>query len=180
MAVGRGHVLASCMVVMNLVPALAFTAAAPFRPCRSHAQQPRARPAAVSPEISLAAGMLAGAVGKGVAYPLDTIKTKQQTYAARSGTSNPFSVAAVVLKEEGVQAFYSGVSSTMVGEAFIKGAVFFTYDLVNVLLGTDSMILAAAIAGAVATLVATPVERIKCVMQANGSSYASPWAWCSW
>ena len=135
--------------------------------------------AAVTPAISLAAGMVAGALGKGVPYPLDTIKTKQQTYAASGGsTSGPFAVASSVLREEGLSAFYGGVSSTMVGEAVIKGTVFFTYEQLSGLLldVPNSMVIAAGIAGAVASLVATPVERVKCVMQANGSAYANPFA----
>lgn len=123
--------------------------------------------------------MLAGALGKGVPYPLDTIKTKQQTYAAKGGSSSgPLQVAVSVLQDEGLAAFYSGVSSTMVGEAVIKGAVFFSYEqLSRLLLGVpNSMIIAAGVAGAVASIVATPVERVKCVMQANGSAYANPFA----
>ena len=37
--------------------------------------------------ISLAAGALAGSIGVGVAYPLDALKTKAQTYASSKGSN---------------------------------------------------------------------------------------------
>ena len=124
------------------------------------------QPMASSNYPALGAGMLAGALGKGVPYPIDTIKTKQQIYAGSGGSINPISLVSSVLKAEGLSGFYGGVSSTMAGEAVIKGAVFFTYDFFNALLGPASqlnMVIAAAISGAVASVVATPVERVKCV-----------------
>ena len=52
------------------------------------------RPAVViPPEVNLAAGMLAGAIGVGVAYPLDTVKVKTQAFleTAPSGERAPSS-----------------------------------------------------------------------------------------
>lgn len=37
--------------------------------------------------LTLAAGALAGSIGVGVAYPLDALKTKAQTYASSRDTS---------------------------------------------------------------------------------------------
>ena len=127
--------------------------------------------------VSLGAGMLGGAIGVGVAYPLDTLKTKLQ--ARESGGSNQGSLAVAVdiVREEGMSGFYGGVSSTMAGQALIKGVVFFVYEWAKTLLGSGNiaLILAACISGAVGSLVVTPVERVKCVMQASDAGrYASP------
>ena len=116
--------------------------------------------------------MLGGAIGVGVAYPLDTLKTKTQTSAGGSMPSNPFLLARQIYREEGVAGFYGGVSSTMAGQAIIKGVLFLQYNAARNLLaqlqivGTVSMFLAAASSGAVGSFVITPVERVKCVMQA--------------
>ena len=117
----------------------------------------------------------------GVAYPLDTLKTKLQARSA-AVTDSPFAVAATIVREEGVGGFYGGCSSTMAGQAAIKGVVFLVYEwakgvLAATVLGTSAiaLILAASISGAVGSLVVTPVERVKCVMQASaGGTYASP------
>ena len=166
------------LLLMQSVTAAAFSVTT-FYSCHTRTRS-SLDIAMVSPEVSLGAGMVAGALGKGVAYPIDTIKTKQQLYAGEGSASSPFSLVSTVLKAEGVSGFYGGVSSTMAGEAVIKGAVFFTYDFFNALLGPASqlnMIIAAGISGAVASVVATPVERVKVVMQAGqAGQYASPLA----
>jgi len=169
--------------------------------------------------ISLASGMFAGAIGVGVAYPFDTIKVKMQAYngerskraaqgveggatgggggaiAVPAESLNAFSTARLVLRNEGPAGFYGGVSTTMAGQALIKGMLFFVYDLTKswlvgqpwacssvcsiggVLPLFPSLAIAAAISGAAASFVCTPVERIKCVMQASEKgAYASPTA----
>jgi hypothetical protein len=137
---------------------------------------------AIPAAVSLVAGMLGGAIGVGVAYPLDTLKTKTQS-GAGSGPSNPFVLARNILRDEGVPGFYGGVSSTMAGQAIIKGVLFLQYNAARNALaranivGTLSLILAAASSGAVGSLVITPVERVKCVMQAMpAGSFKGPLA----
>ena len=72
-------------------------------------------------------------------------------------------------------AFYSGVTSTMVGQAAIKGVVFWSYGVAQRLLeaewgvaelGPWGLFLAACLSGLLGSFVVTPVERVKCVMQA--------------
>lgn len=126
--------------------------------------------------------MLGGSIGVGVAYPLDTLKTKTQSMQ-QGADSNAFSLAAQIVHEDGIGGFYSGVSSTMVGQALIKGVTFGVYEgakgvlVDDMLLASVGLVVAACISGAVGSFVVTPVERIKCVMQARDSdAYSSPLA----
>ena len=138
----------------------------------------------VSGAVSLGAGMVGGAVGVGVAYPLDTLKTKLQARedSGASSSSSPLALAADIVRDEGFEGFYGGVSSTMAGQAAIKGVVFFVYEACKSAwcspeLGTAALLLAACTSGAVGSLVVTPVERVKVVMQAStAGTYASPLA----
>ena len=128
--------------------------------------------------------MLGGAVGVGVSYPLDTLKTKLQARETSSDETNQnsLSIALDIVKEEGLGGFYSGVSSTMAGQAVIKGVVFYVYEWAKSAIAATSLeggllalTIAACISGAVGSFVVTPVERIKCVMQATpAGTYASP------
>ena len=99
-------------------------------------------------------------------------KTKTQTSAGGSMPSNPFLLTRQIFLDEGIAGFYGGVSSTMLGQALIKGVLFLQYNAARNLfmrfqiVGTLSLVLAAASSGAVGSFVITPVERVKCVMQA--------------
>lgn len=141
-------------------------------------------PVCTASAVNLVGGMLGGAIGVGVAYPLDTLKTKQQARADDEGGSGAggFDLVLQVIREEGIGGFYSGVSSTVLGQAIIKGIVFLCYESAKDVLastsmgdGTLALILAACISGAAGSIAVTPVERIKCVMQAGQSgAYESP------
>lgn len=151
-------------------------------------QRARLKLGVVPPHINLLSGMLSGAIGVGVAYPIDTLKVKTQTFldTAEPGDKAPsaWALAALVAEEEGVGAFYSGVSLTMFGQALIKGAVFFTYEAAQRVLeqnlGVSELhgwwiFLAACASGAVGSFLVTPVERIKCVMQAaKADDFSNP------
>ena len=127
--------------------------------------------------------MLGGAIGVGVAYPLDTIKTKTQSYAGSEEVSNPFALAGKIIEDEGIGGFYSGVTSTMFGQALIKGVTFLVYEASKpwftqiAVLAPVSLIFASCLSGAAGSFVCTPVERIKCVMQSReADTYANPLA----
>lgn len=130
--------------------------------------------------------MLGGAVGVGVAYPLDTIKTKLQARETTTdgSVSNALVLAREIVRDEGFDGFYSGVTSTMAGQALVKGVVFFVYEwakdaaaMTPLGSGLLALTVAACISGAAGSFVVTPVERIKCVMQAApAGTYANPLA----
>jgi len=91
-----------------------------------------------------------------------------------------------IFSEGGVGPFYAGVSSTMAGQAVIKGVLFFVYSVVKDVLATShtaapgaspsmlDLCIASAFAGFVASFVVTPVERIKIVMQVADDGFSSP------
>lgn len=170
--------LALLVMVDAHVPSTTLPGARSIRAARLLPRMGAEVPAA----ISLGAGMLGGAVGVGVAYPLDTLKTKMQARESALPNLSPLRVVAETVRQEGIEGFYGGVTSTMLGQAAIKGVVFFVYEWAKAYcaataLGDSSLalILSACLSGAVGSLVVTPVERIKCIMQATeAGTYAGP------
>lgn len=133
----------------------------------------------LDPMVSLGCGSLAGVVGITAAYPLDSLKTKSQVYASGSGEQGKrslFDLAREVYKAEGVTGFYQGVVGVMVGEAFVKATLFGANAWALSLLSTadsvptlSQLTLAAAFSGVVSSFVLNPIERVKVLMQADGS-----------
>lgn len=132
---------------------------------------------------SLLAGSVAGAIGVGVAYPLDTLKTKAQLMIPSEENSSraaavyrrrppsTFDVAVHVFKKEGLPGFFSGVKTMMVGQALIKSVAFGVNAMTLEALpqgSTSSLILAACFAGFVTSFLVVPFERTKVMMQAQG------------
>ena len=77
---------------------------------------------------SLLAGSLAGAIGVGVAFPLDTLKTKSQvlsqqetpgtvsTQLRKVSEMNMFQLIAYIYDQEGLSGFFGGVKGMMIGQ----------------------------------------------------------------
>jgi len=146
-------------------------------------------PEAVS---SLLAGSVAGAVGVGAAFPLDTIKTKQQVKleeqssvqssvqysvspsgvvsisrgpADESSNDNLWTTIGEIWDEQGLAGFYGGVRTSMLGQAIIKATAF---GINAAVLQADyDLVTAAATAGFVTAFLASPVDRIKVLMQTD-------------
>jgi len=133
--------------------------------------------------VSLIAGSIAGAIGFGIAYPLDTLKTKKQLLALSSSDASKIGMTQlvkIIWKEEGLQGFFSGVSASMLGKAVIKAVAFssnaamltFLHQhhaeayLPNVLM----LAVAACYSGFIASFAVTPFERVKIIMQASKST----------
>ena len=121
---------------------------------------------------NLIAGGIAGAIGVGAAYPLDTVKVKMQSYSSRRGAEAvalaPLEVVKRVLDEEGIRGFYSGVQPTMAAQFFIKAITFVFYE--GIMEATDNNVfIAGSVCGIVCSLINTPLERVKVVMQAAES-----------
>jgi len=101
----------------------------------------------IDPKVAnFIAGSIAGAVGVGVAFPFDTLKTKSQVLGdqmkkkkASSSTSssdsssteimdpsqlNMLRLFAYIYQQEGLSGFYGGVKGMMIGQAIIKSVAF--------------------------------------------------------
>eukprot|EP00607_Mallomonas_marina_P002868 CAMPEP_0182428432 /NCGR_PEP_ID=MMETSP1167-20130531/23024_1 /TAXON_ID=2988 /ORGANISM="Mallomonas Sp, Strain CCMP3275" /LENGTH=245 /DNA_ID=CAMNT_0024611355 /DNA_START=327 /DNA_END=1067 /DNA_ORIENTATION=+ len=87
-------------------------------------------------------------------------------------------MAQIVLQEEGIGGFYGGVGGVMFGEAFVKATLFganafalnkiAAFSHMNVAsLPFFELCLAAAFSGAVASILITPIERVKILMQSD-------------
>jgi Mitochondrial carrier protein len=140
-----------------------------------------------SPAVhSILAGSIAGAIGVGVAFPLDTLKTKaqvigqqQQQQQDESANMNMLQITQLIYQSEGIVGFFGGVRGMMIGQAIIKATAFSANTfMLNTLMGVTfpntviPLILAAAFAGFVTSFLVAPIERIKVMMQAS-DSYAN-------
>lgn len=136
---------------------------------------------------SLLAGSVAGAVGVGVAFPLDTLKTKAQVMGQGAEDSVKFTMSQVirnVYAEEGIGGFFGGVRGMMAGQALIK-SVAFSVNAVALsviqqqmpdLLPVAQLLMASCFSGFVTSFLVTPIERVKVMMQASGTGlYANEW-----
>lgn len=146
--------------------------------------------------MSVLAGSIGGAVGVGVAFPLDTLKTKSQVLASQTATTLPgtngtatIDLAAVdvenmnmiqltkyIYRAEGISGFFGGVKGMMAGQALIKALAFsantcallYLEQYKSLYLGSFGVLLVAAcFSGFITSFLVTPVERIKLMMQAN-------------
>lgn len=136
--------------------------------------------------ISSIAGSLAGALGVGAAYPMDSLKTKAQTYAQSDANAQSLGLLGmyrIVKEQEGLSGFYKGVTGVMAAQGIIKATAFASNDWAlhilqeNPCLGWastpfGSLCIAAGFAGAVSSFVINPIERVKILMQADtGGNY---------
>lgn len=125
--------------------------------------------------LPLIAGALAGAVGVGIAYPFDTLKTKSQFNAVSKKSSieiGLFASARQIFDTEGLRGFYGGVVCTMLGQSVIKAVAFFINNLVLNNLSPISprifdLIVAATVSGFVTSFFVNPIERVKILMQSD-------------
>ena len=142
---------------------------------------------------SVVAGSVAGAIGVGVAFPFDTLKTKAQVISRQRSDSggssamalqkteeniNMLQLIALVWKTDGIAGFFGGVRAMMVGNAIIKSLAFSANAIGLSMLQTHTeipdvlaLLMAACFSGFVTSFVAAPIERIKVMMQASSGIY---------
>lgn len=135
--------------------------------------------------VSVGGGAVAGAIGLGVAFPFDSLKTKAQALSA-SGEESIGMVALMrrVYNDEGIAGFYGGVSGAMAGQALIKSVAFATnafvldnfYRVSQDDASLVQLLVASGIAGGICSLVTNPVERVKILMQADSHRYRNEFA----
>jgi solute carrier family 25 carnitine/acylcarnitine transporter 20/29 len=131
-----------------------------------------------STAVSVLAGGVGSAIGVGVAFPIDSLKTKTQVKVYTKGTADEtiFARARNTYRHEGIAGFYGGVKAAMIGNALISAVSFSANQLVIGMLnasnflggevsGRDAstpfvtLLLAACISGFVQTFVVVPVGK---------------------
>ncbi|KAL8292982.1 hypothetical protein RQP46_000676 [Phenoliferia psychrophenolica] len=131
-------------------------------------------------EQSLLASLLSGSVGGAaqvlVGQPLDTIKTRAQT-AAPGAFKGPMDIARQTIAKEGILALYKGMASPLIGVAGVNSLLFLSNNYARKLvspfgpnLTIPQVALAGAMAGAVQSILASPVEMFKIRMQGQYGS----------
>ncbi|KAF8589466.1 mitochondrial carrier [Ramaria rubella] len=118
----------------------------------------------------LISGSVAGAAQVFVGQPLDTIKTRAQI--APSGMfKGPMDILAQTVRKEGFFALYKGMASPLVGIAGVNSLLFTAYSVSRRIvspfpeLSLGQTALAGSMAGAVNSILASPVELLKVKMQ---------------
>ncbi|CAK9047647.1 Mitochondrial substrate carrier family protein S (Carnitine/acylcarnitine translocase) (CAC) (Solute carrier family 25 member 20 homolog B) [Durusdinium trenchii] len=122
--------------------------------------------------------MVSGFICKVVEYPADTIKVLEQTGGSRF--SGPLDCFSKTLAESGFFSLYRGLSAPLLGSMAECASLFVSYGYVKKFLGVDEeaatlsapvpfwkLVLAGGGSGFASTCVLTPVELIKCRLQAQ-------------
>ncbi|SCW02326.1 LAFE_0F03972g1_1 [Lachancea fermentati] len=117
-------------------------------------------------------GSVAGAVGKVIEYPLDTVKVRLQTQPAHVFPTTWSCIRYTYANEGFWKGFYQGISSPLAGAALENAVLFVSFNQASNFLETKTSfnplsktVCAGAFAGACASYVLTPVELIKCKLQ---------------
>ncbi|CAL9728942.1 mitochondrial ornithine transporter 1 [Monosporozyma unispora] len=119
-------------------------------------------------------GSLAGALGKLIDYPFDTIKVRMQTQGINVFPTT-WSCIQYTYNNEGIFAgFYQGILSPLLGAALENAILFVSYNQCYNLMSRFTewdviwiILISGAFAGSCASFVLTPVELIKCKLQVS-------------
>ncbi|KAJ8358758.1 hypothetical protein SKAU_G00152830 [Synaphobranchus kaupii] len=146
----------------------------------------------ISPAKNFVAGGVGGACLLLAGHPLDTIKVRLQTQPRASHGhasviyTGTYDCLRKTLSKEGVLGLYRGMGAPLLGVAPMMAISFFGYGLGKQLLQPDpratltyqQIYLSGMLAGVCTTVIVTPGERIKCLLQVQSSSgqlkYAGP------
>ncbi|QLL30661.1 hypothetical protein HG536_0A04770 [Torulaspora globosa] len=119
-------------------------------------------------------GSIAGAFGKLIEYPFDTVKVRMQTQDAKTFPTT-WSCIKYTYKNEGIlRGFFQGIGSPIFGASLENAVLFVSYNQCAQFLekhakvtSLQQTVISGAFAGACASLVLTPVELIKCKLQVS-------------
>lgn len=127
------------------------------------------------PFTDLFAGSVAGASQVIVGQPLDTLKTRAQT-APPGMFSSPMDILRQTVRKEGILALYKGMASPLIGIAAQNSLLFTAFQISKRFvsdtptLTIQQTVAAGAMAGAVNSVVASPIELLKIRMQSQYGS----------
>lgn len=138
----------------------------------------------------IAFGSIAGTVGKVVEYPFDTVKVRLQSQPSHLPLryQGPLDCFQQSFQHGGMRGLYSGVSAPLAGAALETASLFYAYTLAQTFLRTtfcpnlttsETLSLpmkagAGALSGGVTSFILTPIELVKCRMQAPVQSTVDP------
>ena len=126
-------------------------------------------------------GSIAGTVGKIVEYPFDTVKVRLQSQPDHLPLryTGPLDCFKQSIAQDGFRGLYRGVSAPLAGAAAENACLFWSYSVAqgllrktvvnvgeNEQLPLGALITAGAISGGITSLLLTPIELVKCRMQA--------------
>ncbi|CAG99160.1 Ort1p [Kluyveromyces lactis] len=125
----------------------------------------------------IAYGSVAGAIGKVIEYPFDTVKVRLQTQPAHLYPTT-WSCIRSTYTDEGIwKGFYQGIASPLFGAALENAVLFVSFnqctnflDEFTQLKPLTKTIYSGAFAGACASFILTPVELVKCKLQVSNIS----------
>ncbi|CAI2354227.1 unnamed protein product [Caenorhabditis sp. 36 PRJEB53466] len=120
--------------------------------------------------IDLFAGSLGGAAGVLAGHPLDTVKVRLQTQSAANPVyRGTFHCFRTIVQKEGVHGLYKGMSSPLLSLSAINAIVFAVHGTAcRQLKDPDSIsshFIGGAAAGVAQSVVASPTERVKLLLQ---------------
>ncbi|KAL3232311.1 Mitochondrial ornithine transporter 1 [Nakaseomyces bracarensis] len=117
-------------------------------------------------------GSIAGAIGKVIEYPFDTIKVRLQTQGKDMFPTTLSCIKYTYQHEGVVKGFFQGIGSPLAGAALENAALFVSYNQCSKLLNhytniseLNNILISGAFAGSCASFVLTPVELVKCKLQ---------------
>ncbi|KAF2481419.1 mitochondrial carrier domain-containing protein [Neohortaea acidophila] len=126
----------------------------------------------------IAFGSIAGIAGKVVEYPFDTVKVRLQSQPDHVPLQykGPLDCFRQSVRQDGFRGLYRGVSAPFAGAAAETACLFWSYRIAqdflrSTLYPSDSalpltgLVTAGALAGAVTSVILTPIELVKCRMQ---------------
>ena len=139
----------------------------------------------------IAFGSLAGFIGKVVEFPFDTVKVRLQSQPANRLPlyAGPLDCLRQSVRHDGLRSLYRGVSAPLAGAAAETACLFWSYRVAQDVLRSAMMtvpspavanplplgalVAAGAMSGAVTSLLLTPIELVKCRVQAPSAAAAA-------
>lgn len=125
-------------------------------------------------------GSIAGACGKVIEFPFDTVKVRLQTQASNVFPTT-WSCIKFTYQNEGIaRGFFQGIASPLVGACLENATLFVSYNQCSKFLEKHTnvsplgqILISGGVAGSCASLVLTPVELVKCKLQVANLQVAS-------
>lgn len=119
-------------------------------------------------------GSIAGAIGKVIEYPFDTVKVRLQTQGKDMFPTTLSCIKYTYHHEGVVKGFFQGIGSPLAGAALENATLFVSYNQCSKFLNhythvseLNNILISGAFAGSCASFVLTPVELVKCKLQVS-------------